>query len=82
MAAAAVRLAGQLFEDLGTSARAVRGRGRNDRAGGHALRGQEPKAIAVANRTLERGEKLAGRFGGEAMRLADLPARLPSSTWW
>jgi glutamyl-tRNA reductase len=30
----------------------------------------------VANRTLERGEKLAARFGGEVMRLADLPARL------
>ena len=29
-----------------------------------------------ARRTLERGEKLSSRFGGEAMRLADLPARL------
>jgi glutamyl-tRNA reductase len=37
---------------------------------------KEPKSIAIANRTLERGEKLASRFGGEAMRLADLPARL------
>ena len=37
---------------------------------------RQPKAMAVANRTLERGEKLAGRFGAEAMRLADLPARL------
>jgi glutamyl-tRNA reductase len=37
---------------------------------------KSPKAIAIANRTLERGEKLAGRFGGEVMRLADLPARL------
>ena len=37
---------------------------------------REPKSMAVANRTLERGEKLAGRFGAEAMRLADLPQRL------
>src|SRR5213076_2963345 len=28
------------------------------------------------NRTLERGERLATRFGGEVMRLADLPSRL------
>ena len=36
---------------------------------------KKPKAIAIANRTLERGEKLATRFG-EVMRLADLPERL------
>jgi glutamyl-tRNA reductase len=35
-----------------------------------------PKLMAVANRTLERGEKLATRFGAQAMRLADVPARL------
>jgi glutamyl-tRNA reductase len=32
--------------------------------------------MAVANRTLERGEKLASRFGAQALRLADLPLRL------
>jgi glutamyl-tRNA reductase len=37
---------------------------------------KNPKTIAIANRTLERGEKLASRFGGEVMRLADLPERL------
>jgi glutamyl-tRNA reductase len=37
---------------------------------------KNPKSIAIANRTLERGEKLASRFGGEVMRLADLPDRL------
>jgi glutamyl-tRNA reductase len=37
---------------------------------------KNPKSIAIANRTLERGEKLAVRFGGEVMRLADLPERL------
>ena len=35
-----------------------------------------PKAMALANRTLERGEKLASRFGAEALRLSDLPQRL------
>jgi glutamyl-tRNA reductase len=32
--------------------------------------------MAVANRTLERGEALAARYGAQALRLADLPARL------
>ncbi len=32
--------------------------------------------MAVANRTLERGERLAARFGAQALRLADLPGRL------
>jgi glutamyl-tRNA reductase len=32
--------------------------------------------MAIANRTLERGEKLALRFGAEVLRLGDLPERL------
>jgi glutamyl-tRNA reductase len=35
-----------------------------------------PKSMTVANRTLARGEKLALRFGAQAIRLADLPQRL------
>jgi glutamyl-tRNA reductase len=35
-----------------------------------------PKSITIANRTLERGEQLAGRFGADVMRLSDLPDRL------
>ncbi|MET3496782.1 glutamyl-tRNA reductase [Variovorax boronicumulans] len=76
MAAAAVRLAGQLFEDLRTTRVLFVGAGEMiDLAATH-FAAKEPKSIAIANRTLERGEKLASRFGGEAMRLADLPARL------
>jgi glutamyl-tRNA reductase len=37
---------------------------------------RSPRSMTVANRTLERGERLAARFGAHAMRLADLPARL------
>jgi glutamyl-tRNA reductase len=37
---------------------------------------RQPKTMVIANRTLERGEKLASRFGGEVMRLADIPDRL------
>jgi glutamyl-tRNA reductase len=76
MAAAAVRLAGQLFEDLRKTRVLFVGAGEMiDLAATH-FAAKEPKSIAIANRTLERGEKLASRFGGEAMRLADLPARL------
>ncbi|MFZ9552404.1 MAG: glutamyl-tRNA reductase, partial [Hylemonella sp.] len=37
---------------------------------------KNPKAMVIANRTLDRGERLAARFGAEVMRLADLPDRL------
>lgn len=76
MAAAAVRLAGQLFEDLRETRVLFVGAGEMiDLAVTH-FAARAPKKIAIANRTLERGESLAGRFGGEAMRLADLPGRL------
>ncbi|MBU1360191.1 MAG: glutamyl-tRNA reductase [Gammaproteobacteria bacterium] len=77
MAAASVRLAAQLFEDLRQTRVLFVGAGEMiDLAATH-FAAKEPKAIAIANRTLERGESLAARFGGEAMRLADLPHRLP-----
>jgi len=76
MAAAAVRLAGQLFEDLKQTRVLFVGAGEMiDLAATH-FAAREPKHMVIANRTLERGEKLASRFGGEAMRLADLPSRL------
>lgn len=76
MAAAAVRLAGNLFEDLGQVRVLFVGAGEMIELAATHFAARNPKAIAIANRTLERGEKLAGRFGGEVMRLADLPARL------
>jgi glutamyl-tRNA reductase len=76
MAAAAVRLAGQLFEDLGQIKVLFVGAGEMIELAATHFAAKNPKGIAIANRTLERGEKLAARFGGEVMRLADLPARL------
>jgi glutamyl-tRNA reductase len=76
MAAAAVRLAGQLFEDLGSIRVLFVGAGEMIELAATHFAARNPKSIAIANRTLERGEKLATRFGGEVMRLADLPARL------
>ncbi len=76
MAAAAVRLASQLFEDLRDTKVLFVGAGEMIELVATHFAARQPRAVAVANRTLERGEKLAGRFGAEAMRLADLPARL------
>ncbi|MGZ5181084.1 MAG: glutamyl-tRNA reductase [Ramlibacter sp.] len=76
MAAAAVRLAGQLFEDLGEIRVLFVGAGEMIELAATHFAARNPAGIAIANRTLERGEKLATRFGGEVMRLADLPARL------
>ena len=76
MAAAAVRLASQLFEDLGELRVLFVGAGEMIELAATHFAAKNPKSIAIANRTLERGEKLAIRFGGEVMRLADLPSRL------
>jgi len=76
MAAAAVRLAAQLFEDLRDTKVLFVGAGDMIELAATHFAAQEPKAMAVANRTLDRGEKLAARLGAEAIRLAELPARL------
>ncbi len=76
MAAAAVRLAGQLFEDLAKTRVLFVGAGEMIELTATHFAARTPRHMAVANRTLERGEKLATHFGAEAMRLADLPERL------
>jgi glutamyl-tRNA reductase len=76
MAAAAVRLAGQLFEDLREVKVLFVGAGEMIELCATHFAAKNPKALAIANRTLERGEKLASRFGAEVMRLGDLPERL------
>lgn len=76
MAAATVRLAAQLFEDLRQIRVLLVGAGEMIELVATHFAAREPKLMAVANRTLERGEKLASRFGAQALRLADLPQRL------
>ena len=73
MAAASVRLASQLFEDLAQIRVLFVGAGEMVELVATHFAARRPKAMAVANRTLERGEKLASRFGAQALRLADLP---------
>ena len=76
MAAAAVRLAAQLFEDLQQVKVLFVGAGEMIELVATHFEAKNPKSIALANRTLERGERLASRFGGEALRLSDIPTRL------
>ena len=76
MAAAAVRLAAQLFERLEDTKILFVGAGEMIELVATHFAARTPKAMALANRTLERGEKLASRFGAEALRLSDLPQRL------
>ena len=76
MAAAAVRLAGQLFEDLSKIRILFVGAGEMIELVSTHFAARNPKQITIANRTMERGEKLASQFGASTMRLADLPEHL------
>ena len=76
MAAASVRLAAQLFENLNDVKVLFVGAGEMIELTATHFAARQPKAMVIANRTLERGEKLAPRFGGEVMGLADIPDRL------
>jgi glutamyl-tRNA reductase len=76
MAAAAVRLAGQLFEDLSEVKILFVGAGEMIELCATHFAAKTPKKMVIANRTLERGEKLASHFGAEVMHLAELPDRL------
>jgi len=76
MAAAAVRLAGQLFENLSEVKILFVGAGEMIELCATHFAAKTPKQMVIANRTLERGEKLASRFGAEVMHLAELPDRL------
>ena len=76
MAAAAVRLASQLFEDLAQTRVLFVGAGEMIELVATHFAARTPRHMAVANRTLERGEKLAAHFGAEAIRLTDLTERL------
>jgi glutamyl-tRNA reductase len=76
MAAAAVRLAAQLFEDLGEIRILFVGAGEMIELAATHFATRKPKAMVIANRTVERGEALAARFGAQTMHLSELPGRL------
>ncbi len=76
VSAAAVRLAGELFENLSAIRVLFVGAGEMIELAATHFAARSPKSMAVANRTLERGEALAASLGAQAMPLADLPNRL------
>jgi glutamyl-tRNA reductase len=76
MAAAAVRLAGQLFERLDETRVLFVGAGEMIELAAAHFCAKNPRQVAIANRTLARGEALAARFGAATLPLAELPDRL------
>ncbi|ARU05078.1 glutamyl-tRNA reductase [Comamonas serinivorans] len=76
MAAAAVRLAGQLFEDLRQIRVLFVGAGEMIELVATHFAARQPAQMVIANRTQARGEQLAARLGARVMTLAELPERL------
>ena len=76
MAAAAVRLAGQLFENLGSTRVLFVGAGEMIELCATHFAAKKPLAMVISNRTRARGEQLAAQYGAQVMALAELPDRL------
>jgi glutamyl-tRNA reductase len=73
MAAAALKLAQQLFGDLRETKLLLIGVGEMIELAATHFVAHSPKQIVVANRTLERGRELAHRFNASAITLQQLP---------
>lgn len=77
MAAAAVKLSQRIFETLTEQKILFIGAGEMIELAATHFSAQYPKSLTVANRTLERGEKLINKLGmGRTMSLSELPDRL------
>ena len=76
MAAAAVKLAERIFPALSEQRLLLIGAGEMIELAANHFAAMRPKSITVANRTMERGEQLADRFGADAITLNELPDRL------
>ncbi len=76
MAAAAVRLAQRIFDKISSQRVLLIGAGEMIELCATHFAAHAPRALVVANRSPERGSRLAKRFGGQAIALADLPERL------
>ncbi|WP_084089082.1 glutamyl-tRNA reductase [Andreprevotia lacus] len=76
MAAASIKLAERLFASVADCKVLFVGAGEMIELCATHFAAAQPCSIVVANRTLERAEALAGRFGGEAMLLNDISTRL------
>jgi glutamyl-tRNA reductase len=81
MAAAAVRLSERIFESVSEQKVLFIGAGEMINLCATHFAARQPKLVAVANRTLERGQALADELAEQglttqSLRLSDLPARL------
>jgi glutamyl-tRNA reductase len=76
MAAAALKLAQNIFGDLSRTRMVLVGVGEMVELAATYFVAQRPAGVKVANRTLSRGEEFAERFGGTAISLAQLPDQL------
>lgn len=76
MTAAAVRLASQLFEDIKDLSVLFVGAGDMIELAATHFAAKSPKRMVITNRTAQRGESLAARFGATTMALSDLPDSL------
>jgi glutamyl-tRNA reductase len=77
MAAAAVRLAQRIFDKISNQRVLFIGAGEMIELCATHFAAQSPRELVIANRTAERGAKLAERFqNGRSMLLAELPTRM------
>ena len=76
MAAAAVKLAARIFPSLKDQGVLLIGAGEMIELCATHFAAQGPARLTVANRTLERAQKLAHRFNGQAIELKDLARHL------
>ena len=76
MAAAAVRLAGRIFENIKDTNVLFVGAGEMIELCVVHFAAKSPKSITIANRSAERADVLAKAHGGQTLSLADLPKRL------
>jgi glutamyl-tRNA reductase len=76
MAAAAVKVAERIFASVAEQKILFIGAGEMIELCSTHFAARQPRHITFANRTLERGQELARRHGGEAIALNDLPEQL------
>jgi glutamyl-tRNA reductase len=76
MAAAAVHLSERIFDTLARQRVLFIGAGEMIELCAAHFAAEKPAQLTVANRTMERGQALATRFGGDAMRLDEIGERL------
>jgi glutamyl-tRNA reductase len=76
MAAAAVHLSARIFESVANQKVLFIGAGEMIELCAAHFAAEKPQRITVANRTLERGQVVAERFGGDAIRLDEIGEKL------